>query len=153
MARGLPIRATDFAEVIMKVETAVLGVALSLLIAMPAHADPNANKVLVAHFIRDVFVAKNPDAARKYLAPDYIQHNPHVAPGAEGFVTSMREWLAHAPADMNDQTLHLVSEGDLVVAHQQVTYTAKDGTKKRAVGFDMFRVNQGRIVEHWDSDG
>ena len=137
----------------MILETAFLSVASCLLIASPAHADPNANKALVAHFIRDVFVAKNPDAARKYLAPDYIQHNPHVAPGAEGFVTSMREWLAHAPADMNDQTLHLVGEGDLVVAHQQVTYTAKDGTKKRAVGFDMFRVNQGRIVEHWDSDG
>ena len=129
-----------------------LALALAALAISPAQAGPRENKQLVANFIRDVFVAKNPAAARQYLAPDYIQHNPHVAPGAAGFIASMRDWLAHAPADMSDQTLHLIAEGDLVVAHQQVTYTAKDGAKKRAVGFDLFRVSNGRIVEHWDAD-
>lgn len=131
---------------------AILGMLAAALIAAPANAGPSENKQLVASFIRDVFVHKNPDAARKYLAADYIQHNPHVAAGAEGFVSSMREWLSHAPSDMADQTLHLVAEGDFVVAHQRVTYTTKDGTKKQAVGFDLFRVSNGRIVEHWDAD-
>jgi predicted SnoaL-like aldol condensation-catalyzing enzyme len=132
---------------------ALFGMIGAVLIASPANAGPRENKRLVANFIHDVFVGKNPDAARKYLAADYIQHNPHVAPGAEGFVSSMRDWLAHAPADMSDETLHLVGEGDLVVAHQRVTYTAKDGSRKQATGFDLFRVSNGRIVEHWDSDG
>jgi predicted SnoaL-like aldol condensation-catalyzing enzyme len=132
--------------------TVIPGLLAAALLAAPADAGPAENKQLVASFIREVFVEKNPDAARKYLATDYIQHNPHVAPGADGFVSSIREWFSHAPEDLGDQTLHLVAEGDLVVAHQQLTYTSKDGTKKQAVGFDLYRVKDGRIVEHWDSD-
>ena len=125
---------------------------LTALVSAPAHAGPRENKQLVANFIHDVFEAKNPEAARKYLAPDYIQHNPHVGPGLDGFIKSMNDWLSHAPPDMTDETLHLIGDGDLVVAHQKVTYTGKDGTKKSATGFDLFRVSQGRIVEHWDAD-
>lgn len=126
---------------------------LTAMAMAPAQAGPRENKQLVANFIHDVFQAKNPEAARKYLAPDYIQHNPQVASGMDGFIKSMTDWLAHAPSDMTDETLHLVADGDLVVAHQKVTYTGKDGTKKTAVGFDLFRVNNGRIVEHWDAAG
>ena len=135
------------------IKTAAIALLAALFLASPANAGAKENKQLVAQFIHDVFVQKNPEAARKYLAADYIQHNPHVAPGADGFVSSLREWFAHAPSEMSDETLHLVAEGDLVVAHQRITYTAKDGTRKQAVGFDLFRVSKGRIVEHWDSDG
>lgn len=134
----------------MKMTIALIGAAL---VASPAQAGEKENKELVAHFIHDVFVERNPDAARKYLSPDYIQHNPHVAPRADGFISSLRDWFAHAPSDMTDETLHLVAQGDLVVAHQRVTYTAKDGSRKQALGFDLFRISHGRIVEHWDAEG
>lgn len=135
------------------VKTVAFGFLAAVLLVAPANAGPKENKQLVAQFIHDVFALKNPEAARKYLSADYIQHNPHVAPGADGFVSSLRDWFAHGPSDMTDETLHLVAEGDLVVAHQRITYTAKDGTRKQALGFDLFRVSKGRIVEHWDSDG
>jgi predicted SnoaL-like aldol condensation-catalyzing enzyme len=131
---------------------ALLSFMSALLLASPARAGPDTNKQIVANFIHDVFVEKNPDAALKYLAPDYIQHNPKVSQGAEGFVRSISEWFAHAPADLSDETLHLVAEGDLVVAHQQLTYTDKSGARKAVVGFDLYRLRDGRIVEHWDSD-
>lgn len=134
----------------IKIAVALIGI---VLLASPAQAGPKENKQFVADFIHDVFVEKNPEAARKYLSPDYIQHNPHVAPGADGFISSLRDWFGHAPSDMTDETLHLVAEGDLVVTHQRITYSAKDGSRKQAVGFDLFRISHGRIVEHWDSAG
>lgn len=124
----------------------------SLLLGSAAHAEPATNKQIVANFIHDVFVARDVEAARKYLAIDYIQHNPNVAPGADGFVRSMRDWLRHAPTDLSDDTLHLVAEGDFVVAHQQLSYSGKDGKKVTVTGFDLYRLKQGKIVEHWDSD-
>ena len=98
-----------------------IALVLAALASAPAHADPRENKQLVANFIHDVFEMKNPEAARKYLAPDYIQHNPHVGPGLDGFIKAMNDWLSHAPPDMADETVHLIGDGDLVVAHQKVT--------------------------------
>jgi predicted SnoaL-like aldol condensation-catalyzing enzyme len=131
---------------------AYLAAAFALCASVPAQAGPAENKKLVADFIHEVFAERHPQAARKYLAPDYIQHNPHVAPGADGFVESITGWLSRAPADFSDETLHLVAEGDLVVAHQRLSYTGKDGQKHTDTGFDLYRIDNGRIAEHWDSD-
>lgn len=121
-------------------------------VALPAMAGPNENLALVRAFIQDVFVARNPEAARRYLAEDYLQHNPQVAPGREGFVSSLREWFAQAPADLREEPLHLLVDGDWVLVHQRLRFTGKDGQPHQVRGFDLYRVQSGHIVEHWDSD-
>ena len=126
--------------------------ASTLVAAFPACAGPAENKALVAGFIRDVFVARNAKAAERYLAKDYIQHNPHVAPGRDGFIATMTDWMAHMPADLHEETSHMVAEGDLVAEHNVLTWTGKDGQRKTVSGFDLYRVDGDRIVEHWDAD-
>jgi len=129
-------------------------IAAALLAGPAAVADAGANKRLVTAFMHDVFFERNVAAAEKYLAPDYLQHNPKVAPGLAGFQETVGAWFARLPADFSDEVLHVVAEDDLVVVHGRVSLTdPKTGTPRSATGFDLFRVAGGRIVEHWDSDG
>jgi predicted SnoaL-like aldol condensation-catalyzing enzyme len=134
--RGRPVKPLFFAAAI-------------LLLASAADARPS-NAKIVHQFIDEVFVRRNVDAADRFLAADYVQHNCKVAGGLDGFKRSMRDWFASIPP-MREQTLHLVVERDLVVAHNRLIFTK--GDKSQSVeGFDLYRLKDGKIVEHWDSD-
>lgn len=74
-------------------------------------------------------------------AKKYIQHNPNVEDGLKG-VKKLRSSL---PNDTKVNTVRVFADGDYVVAHSEYDFF---GPK---VGFDIFRFENGRIVEHWDN--
>ena len=130
-----------------------LGVIALLAIAGPAFAEPDENKALVRNFYKDVFEARNAGAAATYLRPDYIQHNPYVASGLAGFQTYFaKTWAGKPPAHWDVELLHLVAENDLVVAHARWTTTGKDGKPSVASSFDLYRIEDGKLAEHWDAN-
>jgi predicted SnoaL-like aldol condensation-catalyzing enzyme len=130
-----------------------IAVFIFFLLLAPAHAaDVTKNKQVVDNFYRDVFAARNADAAKSYLRPDYIQHNPHVASGADGFIAFFSKiWAKPATPDYQVKVLKLVAEGDLVVAQVRWTYDSADGKKISSEAFDMFRLQDGKLAEHWDA--
>ena len=78
-----------------------------------------------------------------FINPDkYIQHNLAVADGLAGFGEVMSQ-LPQGSARVN--TVRLFADGDYVVAHTEYNFF---GPK---VGFDIFRFENGKIVEHWDN--
>ena len=62
-----------------------------------------------------------------------------------------RMWAKPAPPGYAVKVLRLVAEGDLVVAQVQWTYSSADGKTINSEGFDMFRVQDGKLAEHWDA--
>jgi predicted SnoaL-like aldol condensation-catalyzing enzyme len=48
--------------------------------------------------------------------------------------------------------LNVIGEDDMVVIYVRQTWTSHDGQHHQALGFDMFRVEDGKIAEHWDAD-
>lgn len=135
----------------------VLLVAVSLPgFAQPARADDaltTRNKAVVRDFYSTVLIARNVDAAQRFLRPDYIQHNPDVPTGLDGFVKAFRQRFAQQyPPDYKREILNIVGENDMVVVYQRQTWTSRDGVHHQALGFDMFRVQDGLIAEHWDAD-
>ena len=87
------------------------------------------------------------EATAQGLAPDYIQHNPGVPTGAApiiGFVPKLKESGIQA-------TVHrVIANDDHVVLH--VTYdNAQLFGGDTLVTFDVFRVQDGRVAEHWDN--
>lgn len=103
------------------------------------------NKKLVLEFYQKTFGDKDLSVVDQYLLPTYIQHNPHVADGAEAFKTAAKGWFKGAPkTKINVQ--HIAAEGDLVFIH--LKNTLPDGKFQSVI--DIFRIQNGKIGEHWD---
>jgi predicted SnoaL-like aldol condensation-catalyzing enzyme len=132
---------------------------LILSIAQPVFADEaltERNKNVVRDFYTTVLIGRNVDAAPRFLRPDYIQHNPQVPTGLKGFMDTFRERFAQElpklPPDYKRELLNVVGDNDMVVVYVRHTWTSKDGQHHQAFGFDMFRVQDRMIAEHWDAD-
>jgi predicted SnoaL-like aldol condensation-catalyzing enzyme len=135
----------------------ILAFGLVLLISTkPARADDALtarNKEIVRNFYTTVLIGRDIDATPRFLRPDYIQHNPQVPTGLKGFMDTFRERFAQKlPPDYKRELLNVVGDNDMVVVYVRQTWTGKDGQHHQALGFDMFRVQDGMIAEHWDAD-
>ena len=121
-----------------------------------ASADPKlaANKRLVYDFWREVFEGAHMELADKYMAESYIQHNPNVPTGRAAFVEFFQRVRKPAPIEprIKAPLVAIVAEGDLVVlSFAREHADPKDASKKyTTTWFDMFRIENGKIAEHWD---
>jgi predicted SnoaL-like aldol condensation-catalyzing enzyme len=113
-----------------------------------------ANKTLVVNLFREVLEGRHIDLADKYLATDFIQHNPNASNGLQ----AVKEYFSRqgTPPRQIRPTLErpvvaLVAEGDLVMlVYAREVAEPKDPSKKyTTTGFDMYRIH-GKVVEHWD---
>ena len=107
-------------------------------------ADP---KRVVLDFFDLAFVQrKAAQAAERYLGATYTQHNPLAPDGREAFVGFIGAFEEQAP-QMSFDLKRVIAEGDLVVLHYHLKL-APDDPGQAVV--DIFRVEDGRVVEHWD---
>lgn len=121
-----------------------------------ASADPQlaAHKRLVYDFWRTVLEGGHLDQARNFLTETYIQHNPNVPTGRAGFVAFFTKISRPVTIEPRIKA-HLVAisaEKDLVVLSFAARGSDGPGGKPfTTTWFDMFRIEKGRIAEHWDS--
>lgn len=111
------------------------------------------NKAIVRDFYTTVLIGRDVDAAARFLRSDYIQHNPDVPTGLKGFMEFFRARFGQPlPSDYKRELLNVIGENEMVVVYVRQTWTGRDGQHHQALGFDMFRVQDGMIAEHWDAD-
>jgi predicted SnoaL-like aldol condensation-catalyzing enzyme len=109
-------------------------------------ADTNTSRDIVVKFYEAALNEKNPEKARAFLGDTYIQHNPHVPDGIEGFLRFIRFRREKYPNARNE-IKRVIAEGDLVVLH--VHSVVIPNSPGRMI-VDIFRVEGGKVVEHWD---
>ena len=113
-----------------------------------------ANKRLVYDFWREVFEAGHMELAQKYMAEGYIQHNPNVPTGRAAFVAYFSKNVPPQPIEprVKAPLVAILAEGELVVlAFAREVADPKDPAQKyTTTWFDMFRLEEGKIAEHWD---
>jgi len=104
---------------------------------------------------RAIIQGGHTELAPQYFTPDYIQHNPNVASGREAMVAYMSATRPVRPIEPNITfpVVAMTAERDLVtVATVNYLPHPKTPDRKYAVmHFDMFRIEAGKIAEHWDS--
>jgi predicted SnoaL-like aldol condensation-catalyzing enzyme len=107
----------------------------------------DANKRIVREFCELAINQGRPeDAVKRYIGPYYRQHNPQAGDGPEPFIQVVRGFAGAFP-QLQVTIKRQVAEGDLVVQHSH--FVRQPGDRGMAV-IDIFRLENGKIVEHWD---
>jgi predicted SnoaL-like aldol condensation-catalyzing enzyme len=116
------------------------------------------NKDVVTRFYNDVFIGHDLTKLNSYMRDDYIQHNPDCPQGKAGFIEFFTV-IFNAIPDFKYTLKKIVADGDIVMAYSATTgtHTGGEWLGKKASGnkldynvVDIFRVQDGKIAEHWD---
>jgi len=104
------------------------------------------NKALAVALIEDVLMGKNPEKITEYIsAEQYDQHNPGIKDGLSGIVEAV-EYLTSRNNMFKYTKIHKVlGEGNFVLAVSEGEWSGKS-----QVFYDLFRMKDGKVVEHWD---
>lgn len=106
-----------------------------------------SNKEIVLRFIDECFNKKDLTRIEAYMKADYIQHNPTVAQGREGFMDfTMNRFFKTFP-DLSLIVKHCYEDGDMVICHNHAVL--KQGETENVV-VDIYRLEGGKLAEHWD---
>lgn len=121
-------------------------------------SDPTSNKALVVEFIDAVFTNGDLDAVDRYLSPGFVNHDPFpgFAPDREGMRQTAQVFRQAFPDWHAGQETH-IAEGDLVAerftargTHQgEIMGVPPTGTTVTLAGINIFRVQDGQLVERW----
>ena len=111
------------------------------------HGQAAANKALVLKAYQALFGDHDLTALDRYWAKDYIQHNPSMGDGTEAVKQFVEKIGLLKGPKSKVEFLRVAAEGDLVFVQ---TRTPKMGDAPEMVYVDIFRVEKGKIAEHWD---
>src|SRR6185503_3811990 len=116
------------------------------------------NLTFVLDWWREVIQGGHLNLSSKYQADDYIQHNPNVPTGRAAFVSFFENVVGVKPANPIPAALApapVVSgaKGDFVfLIFEQQSPDPRDATKSyRHNSFEVLRLQNGKVQEHWDS--
>ena len=101
-----------------------------------------ANKALVLEGIKGVFIGRDPAVIDRLFSADYRQHNPQIPNGP----AAIKALLGNLSPDFKYEPGLAMADGDFVSIHGRYTGWGP----KPMIAVDIFRVANGKIVEHWD---
>jgi len=105
------------------------------------------NKENAISFYKMAYEGNPQQAINEYVGKEYIQHNPEVADGKQGFIDYFERMQNEYPEKSIEFT-RCIAEGDLVALHTHQTWPEND----QYVTMDFVRFDEnGKIIEHWDA--
>ncbi|MGB0879201.1 MAG: nuclear transport factor 2 family protein [Polaribacter sp.] len=104
------------------------------------------NKTLIKDFVNTILIGQNYDQSSRFFDGDnYIQHNTQVPDGVSGFGQALKAMADQGIYMVYEKTHKILGQGNFVLTMSEGTF----GGKPTAF-FDLFRVENGKIAEHWD---
>jgi predicted SnoaL-like aldol condensation-catalyzing enzyme len=105
-----------------------------------------ANKALVKNFVQDVLMGKDPGKLTEYFNGDtYVQHNPAIADGLSELGAALNAMAVQGIVMQYDRIHKVLGEGNFVLVVSEGSFAGRPTSF-----YDLFRVENGKIAEHWD---
>jgi predicted SnoaL-like aldol condensation-catalyzing enzyme len=104
-------------------------------------ANEAANKALVLKVLTELFGDQDASALARYFTDRLIQHNPRLPDG-----TDPLRALVTANTNVHNQVGTVTASGDIVMVHRRIGGLEPEPM----IGVDIYRIEDGRIAEHWD---
>lgn len=106
-----------------------------------------ANKTLVRTFVDDILVNGRMEKLADYFDGDrYVQHNPQIADGLSGLGAALEAMAKNGVTMKYDRIHRVLGEGNFVLVVSEGSFGGA-----HTAFFDLFRVDNGKISEHWDT--
>jgi predicted SnoaL-like aldol condensation-catalyzing enzyme len=100
-----------------------------------------SNKEIVLDVLKRAFIDRDPTVVEQYFGANYKQHNPVIPDGPSAIAKMIPTLTA-----LTYEPGMAVADGDLVMVHGRYTGWGP----RPMVAVDIFRVTDGKVVEHWD---
>jgi predicted SnoaL-like aldol condensation-catalyzing enzyme len=107
------------------------------------------NRELVLTFVQSVFERGETERLPEFIGDTYIQHNPQAPNGLAGLQGFFANLEAQGLAVGFTDSPLVVADGNFVLVGSEGFFGPPD-VKPYAVFYDLFRVDGGKLVEHWD---
>jgi predicted SnoaL-like aldol condensation-catalyzing enzyme len=120
-------------------------------------ATDKTNKEIMEEVMLEIFQKHDLSRIDEFMRDDYIQHNPNVPQGKMGFVQYFtQKWKAIPSSSYSVKKI--VADGDIVMVYSMSTGThtgewlgvPATGNKIFFDVVDIFRMQDGKLAEHWD---
>ncbi|MEM6633148.1 MAG: hypothetical protein AAF694_25985 [Bacteroidota bacterium] len=106
-----------------------------------------ANKEVIKNMIVDILQKGESDKTTDYINPEkYYQHNSAIADGLDGLGNALKYFAENGLVMEYDQVHKILGEGNFVLSMSE----GKFGEGDHVAFYDLFRLEEGKIVEHWD---
>lgn len=106
-----------------------------------------ANKAVVKNFVTDVLMNGKADKITDYVNPTkYLQHNSGIGDGLDGLGAALKYFAENGMVLQYDKVHKVLGEGNFVLTVSE----GKFGKGDHVAYYDLFRLESGKIVEHWD---
>ena len=109
-------------------------------------ARAQANKDIVLDFYEKALNQSDLDDAMAHFGPRYTQHNPMIPDGIEGFRSFVQQLKQRFP-EVRGEIKRVFADGDFVILH---VHARREPDEAGLAIVDIFRLEEGKIVEHWD---
>lgn len=106
----------------------------------------DSNRAIVQRFV-ELFYYKREvrQAFETCVAEDYVQHNPNILDGREAAIAFLEPMFSRAGSRFDVK--RILVDGDLAAVH---LHGQPSGNEPGGAVVDLFRLQDGLIVEHWD---
>jgi len=105
-----------------------------------------ANRAIVSRFVDLFYRQKKVRAAfEAYVSENYTQHNPEIADGREAAIMVLEPMFSKPTFTVDVK--RIIVDGDIAVVH---LFARSNPEERGGSVMDMFRLKNGKIVEHWD---
>lgn len=104
------------------------------------------NKQIVATAYQRIFGDLDVSAVDEYMSKNFIQHNPTTPDGPEGVKQLVQMLVSQGVPKQAVEFKHVIADGDIVIVHSRYEMAGKEWRF-----IDIYRVENGKLAEHWDA--